>query len=33
MHSYTVPAILVVPVEGGDPTYLAWIATETSTAP
>jgi periplasmic divalent cation tolerance protein len=30
LHSYTTPAILVIPVEGGDPAYLQWIATETS---
>ena len=28
-HSYTTPAILVLPVEGGDADYLAWIAGET----
>ena len=30
MHSYTVPAIVVLPVEGGDPAYLGWLVTETS---
>jgi periplasmic divalent cation tolerance protein len=28
MHSYTTPAILVLPVEGGDPAYLGWILEE-----
>ncbi len=28
-HSYTTPAILVLPLEGGDPAYLAWILDET----
>jgi periplasmic divalent cation tolerance protein len=28
-HSYTTPAILVLPVEGGDPDYLGWIVQET----
>ena len=28
-HSYTTPAIIVLPVEGGDPNYLSWINTET----
>jgi periplasmic divalent cation tolerance protein len=29
MHSYTMPAILVLPVEGGDPGYLGWLMAET----
>ena len=29
MHSYTTPAILVIPLESVDPDYLAWIANET----
>ena len=29
MHSYTVPAIVVLPVEGGDPAYLGWLLAET----
>ena len=29
MHSYTTPAILVLPVEGGEPAYLAWLMQET----
>jgi periplasmic divalent cation tolerance protein len=31
-HSYTTPAILVVPVEGGDAGYLEWIMAETAAA-
>jgi periplasmic divalent cation tolerance protein len=29
-HSYDTPAILVLPIESVDSTYLAWLATETS---
>ena len=29
VHSYTTPAILVIPVESVDPDYHAWIVTET----
>ena len=29
MHSYTTPAILVIPIENVDPAYHAWIVTET----
>jgi periplasmic divalent cation tolerance protein len=29
MHSYSTPAILVLPVEGVDPDYHAWIVGET----
>lgn len=28
-HSYTIPAVLVLPIEGGDENYLAWIMAET----
>jgi periplasmic divalent cation tolerance protein len=28
MHSYTVPAILVLPIEGGEPAYLDWLMRE-----
>ena len=28
-HSYTVPAIVVLPVEGGEPGYLDWLMQET----
>jgi periplasmic divalent cation tolerance protein len=30
-HPYTTPAIVVLPVEGGDPNYLGWITRETHT--
>ena len=29
MHSYTTPAILVIPIESVDPDYHAWIVDET----
>jgi periplasmic divalent cation tolerance protein len=29
MHSYTTPAILVLPIESVDPDYHAWIVAET----
>jgi periplasmic divalent cation tolerance protein len=29
MHPYTTPAILVLPIEGGEPGYLAWLMKET----
>lgn len=29
MHSYTTPAILVLPLEGGDAAYLRWMMDET----
>jgi periplasmic divalent cation tolerance protein len=29
MHSYTTPAILVLPIENVDPDYHAWIVNET----
>jgi len=32
-HPYATPAILFVPVDGGDADYLAWIAAETKEAP
>ena len=31
LHSYTTPAILVLPVEGGEPGYLDWLMAETET--
>ena len=31
-HSYSTPAILVLPIESVDQTYLAWILTETEPA-
>jgi periplasmic divalent cation tolerance protein len=32
MHSYTTPAILVIPLENVDPDYHAWIISETENA-
>ena len=32
LHSYTTPAVLVIPVEGGDEAYLSWILGETEAA-
>jgi periplasmic divalent cation tolerance protein len=32
MHSYTTPAILVIPIESVDPDYHAWIVGETRAA-
>jgi len=32
MHSYTTPAILVIPLESVDPDYQAWIEAETAEA-
>jgi periplasmic divalent cation tolerance protein len=32
MHSYTTPAILVIPLESVDPDYQAWIEAETADA-
>jgi len=29
MHSYTTPAVLVIPIESVDPAYHAWIEAET----
>src|SRR5437763_9331630 len=29
MHSYTTPAILVLPIDGGEPGYLTWLTAET----
>lgn len=29
MHSYTTPAILVLPITGGEPGYLDWLMAET----
>ena len=29
MHSYTTPAILVIPIESGEPGYLNWLMAET----
>jgi len=30
MHSYRTPAILVLPVEGGEPGYIDWLMRETA---
>lgn len=30
MHSYETPEVVAVPIVGGDPAYLAWLAAETS---
>ena len=32
MHSYTTPAILVIPIESVDPGYLDWLMAETAPA-
>jgi periplasmic divalent cation tolerance protein len=32
MHSYTTPAILVLPIESVDPNYKAWLLAETERA-
>jgi periplasmic divalent cation tolerance protein len=29
-HSYDVPCVIALPIKGGNPDYLAWIAQETS---
>jgi periplasmic divalent cation tolerance protein len=31
LHSYDTPAILVLPIEGGEAGYLEWIMRETQT--
>ena len=28
-HAYTTPAVLFLPLEGGDPAYLSWLIEET----
>jgi len=33
LHSYECPAIVAVPVDGGNPTYLDWVKRETGGAP
>ena len=30
MHSYPTPAILVLPIEGGEPGYIDWLMQETA---
>ena len=32
LHSYTTPAILVLPIAGGEPGYLDWLMKETEAA-
>mgnify|MGYP001314921291 CR=1 FL=1 len=32
MHSYTTPAILVIPIENVEKTYLGWLMVETEAA-
>ena len=31
LHSYTVPCVVAVPIEGGNPDFLKWIEQETVT--
>jgi periplasmic divalent cation tolerance protein len=33
LHPYDVPAIAVLPIEGGDPEFLAWIVNQTARQP
>ena len=33
LHPYTVPAILVLPIEGGEEGYLDWLMRETAVQP
>jgi periplasmic divalent cation tolerance protein len=30
LHSYTVPCVVALPIEGGNPTFLRWIEEETA---
>jgi periplasmic divalent cation tolerance protein len=30
MHSYAVPCVVALPIEGGNPEFLEWIETETA---
>ena len=32
VHSYDCPCVVALPIEGGNPEFLAWIETETSPA-
>jgi periplasmic divalent cation tolerance protein len=33
LHPYDLPELVVIPIEGGDPAYLAWIIEQTSPEP
>ena len=33
IHSYECPCVIVVPIEGGNPDFLAWIDAETTPQP
>jgi periplasmic divalent cation tolerance protein len=33
LHPYDLPEFVVIPIEGGDPAYLAWIVEQTSPEP
>ena len=33
LHSYTTPCVLIVPIQGGSPDYLAWLVQETQNTP
>ncbi len=33
LHSYEIPCIVVLPISGGNPDFLAWIGTETGEKP
>ncbi len=30
LHSYTVPCVVALPIQDGNPDYLAWVAAETA---
>jgi periplasmic divalent cation tolerance protein len=32
-HPYDVPCVLALPIQAGNPAYLAWVAEETRTSP
>lgn len=33
LHSYTVPCVVALPIEAGNPDYLAWLLRETAAMP
>lgn len=33
LHSYTVPEVIALPVEAGNPAYLAWVSAESGPPP